>query len=57
MFIKRLWRSIRYEDICLHEYRNVAVLETGVEKWLESRNTWRPHKALENHTPMFKYRT
>jgi putative transposase len=56
VFIERLWRSIKYEDIYLHEYSNVAVLETGAGKWLHSYNVWRPHQALENSTPISRYR-
>jgi len=56
VFIERLWRSIKYEDIYLREYRSVASLETGVRDWLTSYNMWRPHEALGNHTPLSKYR-
>ena len=56
VFIERLWRSIKHEDIYLHEYANVRLLERGVGKWLESYNTWRPHEALGNRTPRAVYR-
>jgi putative transposase len=56
VFIERLWRSIKYEDIYLHEYGNIAVLETGIGRWLHNYNGWRPHQALENQTPLSIYR-
>jgi putative transposase len=56
VFIERLWRSLKYEDIYLREYPNVALLEKGVGKWLHSYNTWRPHETLENCTPSSVYR-
>jgi len=56
VFIERLWRSLKYEDIYLKEYRSVAALEIGVERWMKHYNTWRPHEALGNKTPTQKYR-
>jgi putative transposase len=56
VFIERLWRSIKYEDIYLREYSNVALLKAGVSQWLHRYNTWRPHEALGNRTPSAVYR-
>jgi putative transposase len=56
VFIERLWRSIKYEDIYLRDYQNVAELAAGVGRWMQHYNTWRPHQALENRTPMEVYR-
>jgi putative transposase len=56
VFIERLWRSIKYEDIYLKEYPNVAELEAGVDRWMKHYNTWRPHQALGNETPVQVYR-
>ncbi len=56
VFIERLWRSIKSEEIYLHEYRDIAVLAAGVEKWLHNHNVWRPHQALANDTPLSGYR-
>jgi len=56
VFIERLWRSIKYEDIYLKEHPNVAELEAGVDRWIKHYNTWRPHQALGNETPVQAYR-
>jgi len=56
VFIERLWRSLKYEDIYLHEYANISDLVNGVDKWLTRYNSWRPHQALENYTPDVVYR-
>ena len=56
VFIERLWRSLKYEDIYLKEYRTVAALEAGVGEWITHYNTWRPHQALGNLTPAQSYR-
>ena len=56
VFIERLWRSIKYEEIYLREHATVNELEQGVERWMKHYNTWRPHAALENQTPGEVYR-
>lgn len=56
VFIERLWRSLKYEEIYLHEHATVRALEQGVERWIQHYNTWRPHAALGNKTPMEVYR-
>lgn len=56
VFIERLWRSLKYEDIYLKDYVTVRALEQGVESWMKRYNTWRPHQALGNLTPLAAYR-
>jgi len=51
VFIERLWRSVKYEDIYLREYATVAELEKGLNHWMEHYNQWRPHQTLDNRTP------
>lgn len=51
VFIERLWRSVKYEEIYLHERRNLLDLESGLGRWFERYNDWRPHQALGNRTP------
>lgn len=55
LFIERLWRSVKYEDIYLKGYATVGELEIGVGHWIERYNTWRPHQALGNQTPAHVY--
>jgi len=57
VFIERLWRSLKYEDIYLKGYSTVGELEVGVRRWIERYNTWRPHQALGNKTPAHVYET
>ena len=56
VFIERLWRSLKYEDIYLREYQNDAELAAGVRSWMQHYKTWRPHQALADRTPMEVYR-
>ena len=51
VFIERLWRSVKHEEIYLREYSTLPELETGLRRWFERYNTWRPHQALGNRTP------
>ena len=55
VFIERLWRSVKYEEIYLFEHATVIDLCTGLEKWFERYNTWRPHESLGNQTPAVVY--
>ena len=51
VFIERLWRSVKYEEIYLREHSTLPALETGLGEWFERYNGWRPHQALGNRTP------
>ena len=51
VFVERLWRSLKYEDIYLREYRDLVHLEQGVGTWLTFYNQERRHQALQYETP------
>lgn len=55
VFIERLWRSVKYENIYLHEYATLSELRRGLRTWVKHYNTWRPHEALGNRTPEKAY--
>jgi putative transposase len=55
VFIERLWRSYKYEDLYLKEYATPGELEAGIGQWMERYNTWRPHQSLGNQTPAQVY--
>jgi putative transposase len=55
VFIERLWRSIKYEEIYLFEHSTVTALRAGVGKWFVRYNDWRPHETLGNLTPAALY--
>jgi putative transposase len=57
VFIERLWRSVKYEDIYLREYATIPALVAGLKGWFERYNAWRPHQALGNLTPDKVYQT
>ena len=56
VFIERLWRSVKYEEIYLKEHATVLGLERGLREWFGRYNHWRPHANLGNLTPARIYR-
>jgi len=56
VFIERLWRSLKYEDIYLKGYADGREARNGIGAWLAFYNTHRPHQALGNRTPMAVWR-
>lgn len=57
VFIERLWRSVKYEDIYLREYETIPALLVGLKRWFARYNGWRPHETLGNLTPDKVYQT
>ena len=55
VFIERLWRSVKYEDIYLKGYGRISDLRKGLEKWFGRYKDWRPHEALGDQTPSAVY--
>lgn len=51
VFIERLWRSVKHDDIYLREYATIGELEKGMKRWFKNYNEWRPHDALDGATP------
>ena len=56
VFVERLWRSLKYEDIYLREYLDVMHLEEGVGNWMNFYNHERRHQALKYETPWSVWR-
>jgi putative transposase len=56
VFIERLWRSLKYEDIYLKGYADGREAKAGIAKWVAFYNTRRHHQALDNRTPMAVWR-
>ena len=51
IFIERLWRSLKYEEVFIKAYGSVAEARRGIGGWLEFYNEERPHQALGYRTP------
>ena len=56
VFVERLWRSVKYEEIYLRDYEDGLALEDGLFHWFAFYNDERPHQALGYATPREVYR-
>jgi putative transposase len=51
IFIERLWRSVKYENVYINGYREMLAAELGIGKYFDFYNTERPHQSLSYLTP------
>ncbi len=56
VFIERLWRSLKYEDVYLKGYADGRDARAGIGAWMAFYNLQRPHQALGDRTPMAVWR-
>jgi putative transposase len=57
IFVERLWRTVKYEDIYLKGYSSFAKLLKGLTEYFEFYNEVRPHQSLDYVTPSTAYKT
>ena len=55
IFIERLWRSLKYEAVYLHELTDGFKAERIISEWIDFYSTERPHSALDGRTPAEAY--
>jgi putative transposase len=55
IFIERLWRSLKYEAVYLHDLTDGFRAERVIGDWIDFYNTERPHSALAGRTPTEAY--
>lgn len=51
IFVERLWRTVKYEEIYLKRYETVPALTQGLGKYFRFYNHERPHQSLDDRTP------
>jgi putative transposase len=51
IFIERLWRSLKYEEVFIKAYGSIAEARRGIGSWISFYNDERPHQALNYRTP------
>ena len=51
VFVERLWRSVKYEEVYLSAYASVPEARAGIGRYLGFYNAVRPHSALGGRTP------
>jgi putative transposase len=57
IFVERLWRSVKHEDVYLKGYASMGELLLGLTKYFTFYNGERPHQSLGNKTPDVVYRS
>jgi len=57
IYVERLWRSFKYEDLYLKSYENMKELKEGVKKYFSFYNTVRFHQSLDYMTPDIMYKS
>jgi len=55
IFIERLWRTVKQEDIYLNHYESVSEVRLGLAKFFNDYNNYRPHQSLGDLTPAEVY--
>ncbi len=51
VFVERLWKSVKYEEVYLHAYDSVSAAREGIGRYLDLYNRRRPHSSLDDQTP------
>jgi putative transposase len=51
VFIERLWRSVKYDEVYLKAYESIAEAKRGIGNYFELYNTRKRHQGLDNRTP------
>lgn len=51
VFVERLWRSVKYEEVYLHAYQSVPEAKAGIARYFAFYNARRSHTALDRQTP------
>ena len=51
VFVERLWKSVKYEEVYLKAYDSVSAAKAGLSAYLAFYNTRRPHQSLDGKTP------
>jgi putative transposase len=55
VFVERLWRTIKYEEIYLRAYNNVPEARAGIGRYIAFYNQRRPHSSLAGQRPYQAY--
>jgi putative transposase len=55
IFVERLWRSLKYEEVYLKAYADIREARASIAEWIRFYNFERPHQALDYNTPWEVY--
>ena len=51
MFIERLWKTLKYQEVYLRAYDTVSEARSSIARYVEFYNSRRPHSSIDDHTP------
>ena len=51
VFVERLWRSVKYDEVYLHAYSSVIEARQGLDRYFRFYNQIRPHSSFDKKTP------
>ena len=51
VFVERLWRTVKYEEVYLRAYESVSEARSAIGRYLDFHNAARPHSSLGGQTP------
>jgi putative transposase len=51
VFVERIWKSLKYEEVYLHAYASVSGARTSIGRYMAFYNGRRPHQSLRRQTP------
>ena len=51
VFVERIWKSIKYEEVYLHAYGSVSEARYSIDRCLQFYNSIRPHSSQKAQTP------
>ncbi len=51
VFVERLWKSIKYDEVYLHAYETVSAARGGIARYIDFYNSRRPHSSLDGMKP------
>ena len=51
VFVERLWKSVKYEEVYMHAYETVGEARSSIGRYLDFYNEGRPHSSLDDCTP------
>ena len=57
VFVERLWRNVKYEEVYLRAYEGVSDARASIGRYLDFYNGRRPHSSLDGITPDHAYFT
>ena len=55
VFVERLWRTIKYEEVYLRAYDSVTAARESLRRYIDFYNARRPHSSLDGRTPDLAY--